>query len=233
MTTDDCSRRLKSALTASLRRRSQGRRVLVLHALGQSTEPGFTSATRANDHLDRAAALGISVDVHLDDVYASALPFGADLLARGYRVSLALPSALLTGDSIEGLLDAPTATVSDIESFVRLGGNLIPHGHRHLDRALHPREAILQDALLSLRAVQDLTGQAPDEFVAPYGKTSRFIVRELRQSGVDTVHVLSHLSSAAFASRTLSGRYCIENSTTATDEDFLLSPVNDFRLRPR
>lgn len=226
------SDRIKSALTASVPRRSVGRRILVLHAVGWSLQPGFTCITRANDHLDKAESLGIQVDIHLDDAYASALPFGAELIARGHRVSLALPTGLLTGDRIEGLLDAPLAATADIDDFVRQGGILVPHGHRHLHKSLHQHYEVLQDALAAVRHIRDYTGEDPVEFVAPYGKTSRWIVRELRAAGIDTVHVLSHISSAAFTSRTLSGRYCIENSTSPAAEDFLLSPVNDFRLRP-
>ncbi|WP_318306177.1 polysaccharide deacetylase family protein [Amycolatopsis solani] len=179
-----------------------------------------------------ATSLGIHVDIHLDDAYASALPFGADLLARGYQVSIALPTGLLTGDRLEGLLDAPLATVSEIEDFVHLGGTLVPHGHLHLRNALHNRRELVQDALRAVRLVRDLTGRDPDEFVAPYGRISRPVLRQLRDAGIGTVHLLSHLSSLSFMSPTLSGRYCIENSTTRTAEEFLLAPVNDFRLRP-
>lgn len=197
--------------------------LLAFHQIGESDDSGTCSRARMDAHIARLPCDPSGATIFFDDAYESAAEPALELAGRGLRVIFALPTGLLTGEKVEGLLNEPTLDTVGLRRLMCGGVGLLPHGHLHLNAdSTHPN-VLVQDAYRSLNTIARFTGRPPIGYVFPYGKSTRVLNAALRHRGVMIGYGLGGARVRASGGLRIQNRFCLSNATNSEDERFAQS----------
>jgi len=196
---------------------------LAFHRIGESEDSGTCSRARMDAHIARLPCDPSGATIFFDDAYESAAEPALELADRGLRVILALPTGLLTGEGVEGLLNEPTLDRVGLRRLMRGGVGLLPHGHLHLNADSVDAHVLVEDAFESLNIIARFTGRPPIGYVFPYGRSTRVLNSALRQRGVTTGYGLGGARIRLSGGLRIQNRFCLSNATNCEDERFAQS----------
>lgn len=199
--------------------------LLTVHRIGSSGSAGCCTISRIDQHLRFAIDLlgRDKVSVFFDDAYASAYECAVSLVDAEVAVHIAVPTAYLARERQVGLLAEAQMPLAHLERLLHRGAQILPHGHTHISCHGLSTDQIVEDIHKSLKLVQEFTGIWPTSFVFPYGHFDARLCSTLVGFGVAVGYGLGRGRPRRCQGMIIKGRFCLENSTSISDERFALS----------